>query len=244
MKKALIVFIISAIFAGFAKGDILAGWEVTGIDMADGTGIDEGVSPYTFTATTFGANVTNAKLSLGNVSVSTSQDVYGLKLLSEDGESSSLSESISNNHYLEFNIVASDDYEINLQSIEMHGEGTSTSPNNVALLSSIGGFSETQSIATLSGVDGSPAGDMDTDSDGWGGPIDLSGSDFQGLTETTTFRLYMWNASGSGSTRIRSLSGDDLIINGTTETIPEPTTFALISLLSGLAFFRGRLFMK
>lgn len=244
MKKALIVFIISAIFAGLANGNTLAGWEVTGIDVADGTGIDEGVSPYTFTATTFGLNVATAKLSLGSgVTPSTTASKYGFKVPGGD-EQTTLDGAIQNNHYFQFTIEAISGYKINLASIEMLGEATGHGADDVAVLSSIDDYSAV--IASVTGI-ADQTGGLDTDDSGFKKPIDLSSSEFQGLTGTTTFRFYGYNTtSGSGSTRIRTYEseGDDLIINGTTEAIPEPTTFALISLLGGLAFFRRRLFMK
>lgn len=243
MKKLMLILLVFVVAAAPALAEELAVWDVNGVDVADGTKIDESVSPYAFTAGKLGSNVSDAKLTLSdNVSPSTVASRYGLKILSEnDPKSTSLLEAISNNHYMQFTVSAFEGYRLNFSSIQMSGGGTATSPNNVALLSSVGGFIDSEAIAEVSNV--TSDGSMDTDSLGWGGPIDLSGQDYQGLENKVTFRLYMWNASGAYDTRIENgniVDNNDLIINGTTAVIPEPASLTLLGLFGVVLVLRRR----
>ncbi len=219
-----------------ATADVLSGWDLAGVDVADGTGIDSGSSPYPFTSTNTGANVGSAVLSLSaSVNPSTSNDKYGFKVSAGD-EETTLSGAISAGHYFEFTISAASGYLLNLTDIEMNGEATSTGADDAAIFSNIDGFTAGNELDSVTGIAGATGG-LDTDSSGWGSPIDLSGAQYQGITGAT-FRVYGYNTtSGSGSTRMRSLSGDDLIINGTTSVIPEPASMALF--LIGLGTFFG-----
>lgn len=69
---------------------------------------------------------------------------------------------------------------------------------------------------------------------------DLSGAGLTGLA-AIEFRMYGYNGTGgSGSAGYEGV-GDDLIINGTTAVIPEPTTVAMLGAgLAALACFRRR----
>lgn len=209
---------VSLLFAGMllfapcvARADILAGWDVDGVDVADGTGIDESSAPYTFTAGTQHANVAEAKLTLGSgVNPSTTAGQYGFKV---SDAKDSLADAITANHYIEFTLEAEAGYVLNLSSLEMNGQSSGNGADDVALLSSIDGFSGGSEIAAVSGISGDTGG-FDTDASGFGAAIDLSADGFQGLT-LVTFRIYGWNTGGgAGITYLRNLAGDDLVING------------------------------
>jgi hypothetical protein len=66
----------------------------------------------------------------------------------------------------------------------------------------------------------------------------LSDAQYQDLT-SITFRIYGWNSTGTASAGIRDLTGDDLIVKGTVEAIPEPAVMGFIS-LSGLGAMVAR----
>ena len=69
--------------------------------------------------------------------------------------------------------------------------------------------------------------------------VTLSGASYQDLTEATTFRIYIWDTSGSS---LRTPRIDNVILNGTA-AIPEPSSAVLpaLALLGVLAYRRRRL---
>ncbi len=227
--------------AGFSWADVLASWDVNGVDVADGTGIDEGVSPYRFTSPNLLANVSDAKLSLGSVNPSEASHTYGFMLSSNQ---STLADAIGANDYIEISISVASGFQMNFSSFEMNGESTGTGCDDVAFMSLIAGYSSGNELQALTGRQ-DVTGGLDTDSSGWGAPVDLSGSVYQAVTGTTTFRVYGWNSSGTtGGTRGRNLSGDDFVINGTISPVPEPATFALVGMGGALAFLARRRFLS
>ncbi len=213
MKKVAFVFGVLAVGGGVHAG-VVAGWDVNGVDVNDGTGLDISGIPYVFSATTSETGHVSAELTLGaGVNPSTAVNQYGFKIAGSD-QTNSLAGAIAMNHYLEFSLTVSDGYELSLDSIEMNGMGSSTACSNVVLASSIDGFLVGQEIASV--FPANVTGGFDTDASGFGAPIDLSAAKYQSLTGTIFFRLYGWNStSGSGATYLRNLSGDDLVVNGT-----------------------------
>lgn len=204
---------------------VLAGWDVSGVDLdaAGASGIDGNStsSPYIFTAGTLAPGVSDAKLTLSStVTSSTSANQYGFKI---PGASSTttLSGAVAAEHYLQFTLTASGGSFLNLTSLEMNGEASSTGANDVAVFTSIDGFIAGSQIASVTGVAGATGG-FDTDASGFGAPINLTDAKYQGLS-SIIFRIYGYNStSGAGVTNFRNLSGNDLIINGT--VVPEPST--------------------
>ena len=51
---------------GFALADVVTSWDVEGVDVADGTGIGEGESPYAFTSPNVVTGIADAKLQLSS----------------------------------------------------------------------------------------------------------------------------------------------------------------------------------
>lgn len=232
MKRVIALMMLAG---ATAQADVLSAWDVDGIDVADGKGIDTSVAPYTFSASLLGSNVDDARLSLGSVNPTTSNDQYGMKI---SADQTSLAGAIDNDHYIQFTVTAASGYRLNLASIEMNGQSSSTGADDVALLSNVDGFSSTEIIDSVADISGLTGG-FDTDSSGFGSAIDLSGASFQDL-ESVTFRLYGWGTtSGSGVTYVRDLSGNDLIVNGTVSEIPEPAVLSLLT-LAGAALLRRR----
>jgi hypothetical protein len=211
--SVVVLFLISAVLTTNAEALILAGWDVEGIELDEESGVVSNVAPYTFYATTSEVSHVQAWLSLGaGVNPSTSADQYGFKISSGD-QTNSLAGAVLLDHYMEFSITVDDGYQLNFTSIEMAGGGSGTGCSNVVLMTSVDGFTAGAEIASAFPAN-SDAG-LDTDASGFGGPIDLSSSAYQNLTDTISFRLYGWNSSsGAGTTRIRNLSGDDLVLLG------------------------------
>lgn len=213
MNKAVLVVGVLSVVGGVRAG-VVAGWDVSGVDVSDGVGLETNIAPYAFMATTSETGHVSAQLTLGDgVSPSTSVNQYGFKIASSDG-TNSLAGAIAGNHYIEFSLMITNGYQLNLDAIEMKGQATASGCSNVVLMSSIDGFTSGQEIAASSPAN--VTGGFDTDASGFGAPIDLSDVKYQNLTGTVSFRLYGWNnTSGSGATYLRNLGGDDLVVNGT-----------------------------
>lgn len=209
------------------RADILAAWDVNGVDVEAGSGIDNSTFPYTMNATTKGIHISGSALSLGFDGPSSAANMYGFKF-SAGSHQTSLTDAILNDHYIQFNLIAEAGYQFNLSSIEMKGQSGSSGPDDIAVMSSVDGFTVGNEISSQTGRQGITGG-WDTDASGWGDVIDLSDLRYRGLT-TASFRIYGWNSTGTASAGIRNLSGNDLVISGTMEAIPEPAVLGLISL--------------
>ncbi len=211
------VFITCTLMAfGWCNGTyaaVVAGWDVSGVDLDDGIGVTTNLSPFIFQATTSETGYVQAQLSLGSgVIPSTSANQYGFKIPSAS-QTNSLAGAIALNQYIELSIEIEAEKALNLSSIEMKGEGSGTACSNVVVMTSINGFIPGQEISSSTNANSN--GGLDTDDSGFGAPIDLSGAQYQNLTGTLSFRLYGWNStSGSGTTRIRNLMGDDFEMLG------------------------------
>ena len=192
---------------------MVAGWEVGGVDVDNGIGIVSNIPPYTFLATTNETQHVSARLTLGpGVTPSTTASKYGFKIPGDDA-TNSLAGAIASGHYMELALDVEEGFALSLVDIEVNGEGTSSACSNVVVKTSVDGFADEQDIATAFPANGT--GGLDTDGSGFPGPIDLSGSQYQNLTGTILIRFYGWNStSGLGSTRLRDLVGNDLVVNG------------------------------
>jgi hypothetical protein len=213
------LILIVAMFPGYVWSDALVGWDVSGVDAAD---IPSG-SPYEFYATTNVDHV-GGSLSLGSgVNPTTTAGQYGFKVSAND-EQTTLEGAITENHYIEFILSIDSGYAIDLQSLEINGEASGTGCSNVVFMSSIDGFVAGNEIASFLSING--------DAGGFDATIDLSSLKFQNLTNSVAFRIYGWDStSGSGITYIRNLTGDDLVVNGAVEAIPEPAVLGFIALV-------------
>jgi hypothetical protein len=232
MRKFLIGFVVVMVTMQTTTwAGILAGWEISGVDLDDdtATGIDNSPadSNYTYTASTLGVNVSDAKLTLSTaVNRTTSNNQYGFKI-SDGNETTSLDSAIGAGHYFQFTLEAAPRYRLNLDSLEMNAQSSGTGADGAAIMTNIDGFTDGNEIASVTGKSDTTGG-FDTDDSGFGAPIDLAGARYQGIT-SITFRFYGWGTTGStGTTYIRPLSGDDLSISGTVYAIPEPTAFSLL----------------
>jgi hypothetical protein len=233
MKNGLVFCLFLAVHV--VQAALLAGWEVSGIDLDDGLGIETNISPYTFFATTTEVEHVQARLELGEgVLPSTAVNEYGFKIPA-DQTSSNLAAAIEKKQYIECSIKVDDGYALNLDSIEMHGQASPLGCSNVVLMSSIDGFVAGQEMATA--FPANKTGGFDTDSSGFGAPIDLTNEKYQNLKGEIIFRIYGWNStSGSSPTYIRNLSAEDFILFGTLVSEGTSATPALSILQDGSNF--------
>lgn len=213
VAKSVLV-LLACLISVELHADVVAGWDVDGVDVGDGVGIVTNLPPYSFVVSTSEVDQVTATLSLGaGVSPSTSAGKYGFKIAGDD-QTNSLAGAIAMEHYMEFSLTVAEGYELNLSSIEIIGEGTSTACSNVVLMSSVDGFVAGKEMATVFPANVNYS--LDTKKGAFGDAVDLSAKKYQHLTGSVAFRIYGWNsAAGSGSIRIRNLKGMDLVVNGT-----------------------------
>ena len=202
-----------------ARASMLAGWDVHGLDVRDGAGIETNGAPFCFYATTSSVDLVTAHLSLGDgVNPSTANGVYGFKISAAD-QTNSLAGAIASDHFMEFSLEVDAGCEISLESVEINGEGTSTACSNVVFISSVDGFTSGAEIASVFPANRDCS--LDTDESGFGAPIDLSAEKYQHLSGIISFRVYGWNSSGgTGEIRIRDLTGIDLAVYGEVSILP------------------------
>ncbi len=226
MKKIALLF--SALFlTAVSYGQVvLISWDLNGVDLDSGS--PSGPS-YSISGST-GDNIDSGALTLStSVNTTTTSGQYGFKV-NEEG-TPGLANSITRGYYIQFTVAASTGYDLSISSIEWNGSSSASGSDNIALLSDVKGFTDGNEIASFTN-DGSTGGYDETISSG---SFDSSYNNLSSIT----FRIYGWNISGStGTTFLRNLSGNDLVINGTTaaSAVPEPSTYALIFGAATLGF--------
>ncbi len=220
MKCVLSVLsgLVLFLFMGSVRAEIIAAWEVSGLELDDGTHL----APFVVAAHTAATHMAMAEVSLSySVNRSTTADKYGFKI-SDSYEQTSLAGAIAAGHYMEFTLATDDDYAVTLNTLEIRGESTGSGCDNIAVLSDVGGFAEDQAIAGVSSnALGTWAWGFDPyGGEGYGDVIELSDPAYSNL-ESVVFRIYGWNSSsGSGCSRIYNVSGYDVIFSGTVAPIP------------------------
>ena len=209
---------------GTAAFGQLAAWEITGANAAI-------TNPQP--AGSLAANVAGGSLTIGSgVSASNTTDFF-----SANGfNTTSLAAAISGGDYLSFTITPAAGYALNISSVSFNSGVSSAVTNfNASLLSSATGFNPAGALHSYSFATTTPP----TQS------ITLSGTAaLQNVTGALEFRLYGWRDSAGTSTfRLRTLSGNDLVVSGSVTAIPEPGTYAATLgaiILAGTAIWRRR----
>ena len=110
---------------------------------------------------------------------------------------------MDNNAYFQFTLTPNTGFEIDFVSFFFTSQASSTGPNgsNVALFSSVDGYTTTIGTPTIP----APAGSAGPNT------ISLSAAAYQNITGAITFRLYAWGASAGTGT----FSINDFTFNGT-----------------------------
>ena len=213
MKKLIAVLSILAVTVS-ANADLLAGWDVTGVNAA--------ATPV-FTCTTVGANVTlsSTVLSLGlGITPSGAANTF----VGSTWTAANYADAVTSNDYVSWFIQADPGFSLTVTNIFFNFARTATGGSNIVVQSSFDGFSANLFASNNVGLTFVPT---------FG--VSLSGSN------SVEFRLYGWAASGStGTLGIRNLAAEDLVVEGT--VIPEAGTMAMMSIgLLGLAILRRRM---
>ncbi len=128
----------------------------------------------------------------------------------------------SNNDYFTFTITANTGYQIDFSDFTFNGQRVGFGPTSLVLRSSVDNYAN--NIGSV----------ITTSTSGTNYTIDLSGTDFQNVTDIT-FRLYGYNAlMPNGQYSINNYQ-----INGTVEpvvAVPEPQSLSLVGVGSVLMF--------
>lgn len=131
-----------------------------------------------------------------------------------DGNASSAAAAITNGVYFSFSLKPDDGYFVNLTNLTFQaGRGGAGTPRGWALRSSLDGYA-----ATIAGAD------IPTVRPNWTAyDIDLSDALYQNVTDSITFRVYVYSPA-AGST----IEFDNVVLNGTIQPVPEPAAWAIL----------------
>jgi autotransporter-associated beta strand protein len=196
LLAVIILALGSTAVRGFAQSP-LYGWDVSGV--ASGT--------TTLNAATVASNISGGQLSLTGITASTAQNTFG-------GSNWNLTNTFDEtNKYFSFNVIPSSGYQVTYLSLEWDQSATSTAPNLSRWGYKIGSNAFTLQTAFLT-------------------PNTMSSNaawDFTDFTTTDSveFRFWTYGAtavgggapSTAGASRIRELSGNDLILYGSVAAI-------------------------
>lgn len=137
-----------------------------------------------------------------------------------------LPSALQNNRYLAFTLTIADGYTMDLTSLSFNLGGTNTTADtytvNAALRTSIDSLNNVGNTVTSSfGNTGGGAGSFTL----FPKSIDLSSvGSLQGLSGTTTFYLHFWD---SVDTQNMSMRINNIVLEGTVTSIPEPSSAAI-----------------
>jgi hypothetical protein len=208
-----------------ASYQVIVSWEFSG---------NSGVTPDPEMADVFDGNVSmtdpSGDLSRGSgIAGASRSDGF-----SSNGFSTSTTDfagALSDGDFYSFSVAPSSGFMMNLSSLDLNFDTSSTAPHNWGLFSSVDGFSS--SIDTFTASDSGASHNLD-----------LSDSSFNTLTSSVEFRIVGHGASSGGGTAAFIGSGSDIVLNGVTSAIPEPSTYALIfgGLALGVVVWKRRRF--
>ena len=232
-NRAFVLLLLCLPGMGYAQ--TLINWDVSNVEA------DTLSAPYTVAGTSLATGISGGNLTLGSgTNPTTSSGQYGFKISSADSQTT-LAGAISENHYIEWTVTAESGYEFTVTALDILGQASSTGADNVALFSSVEGFSVGDQIAEVSGIQ-NVTGGFDSDGSGFGSVTFTGITGYERLT-SIAFRVYGWNtsnSSGAGVTQIRNLGGTDpdLLVIGTASltAVPEPSSFAVLTSLGALGF--------
>ena len=203
--KHLVGVVLICCLASATYADLLAAWEVTGV-----TASTVPVFTNTYTAANIDSNQTYLTLGPG-ITASTAANTFQ----GSTWTATSYADAVSSNDYISWFIVAESGYQFTVTNLAFNFVRSSTGASNMVVQSSYDTFSsDLFSSNSIGNTTFAPS-------------ISVSLTD----TSDVEIRLYGWGASGTtGTTGIRTLSGNDLIVQGTVAAIPEPGTMTMLGL--------------
>lgn len=208
IRRAVAALCTASLLSGAATvgqaQTVLLAWNTTG---------NSGITPDPYAATTTGANMEGSALNRGSGLTATSlNNAYAAS--GWDGPSD-LAGAAAANNYFQFVAAASSGYSFSADEIFMNFRTTGTGPMTIQWQYSFDGFA-TAGSSIQSPINRTNSG-SGTQIDNYS--IDLSAiTALQETTETVTFRLFGWNASGSaGTAAFGTSTGNNLSLSGTTQ---------------------------
>ena len=245
MTKAIALFV--AIFIGaasYVSADVLAQYDFTLGTSSTDTNLQSTAGAFTNGAGFTGSIVTTQGSTAGNPSYGTSQQNGASGV---DATTTALA--ITNNEYFSFTITPNAGLVLNLDSISFSMQvgitlTTATQDTTYALFSSVNGFSIGSVISSNTYTENSDGNASTSSLDSFvnTGTIALTGSAYDNVTGQVEFRIYL--SDGGSNNAAPLIKIDDVILNGTTAPIPEPSTYAMMGLgaamLVGIQRFRRK----
>lgn len=171
----------------------------------------------------------------GNVYLVATQGNYCAQARVADANAASLSSAITNSDYFTFTVTPDTDYTINLDSFTFNAfistdTGSNIPAKNYAVFSSLSSFTSGNELTsgTFTVTEPSP-GIYPTPPQTISVPV--NGSQFDGLTSSVEFRVYVWGGTGFG----KATNLDNFTVDGTA-AIPEPSAYWLLGAMSALIY--------
>ena len=160
----------------------------------------------TFASTTQATNISTTSPSNeitrgAGILAATSADRFN----ADNWDAATIADAITNNEYFEWTIEANDGFSMSLTSLVLNLQRSGTGPNSFALRSSLDNYATDLAIFSVTGTA------TETQN------IALSG--FENLIQPITFRLYGAGATSTPGSAGFEGTGNDLVINGTTNAV-------------------------
>ncbi len=141
-----------------------------------------------------------------------------------DSGNTTLASAISSEDYMTFSVTLTGDFDLTSFTYRSFmGSNASRRADDYALFSNVTGSMLQVSGATATGKSGG----------GWDNNIVNLGSEFEGVSGTIVFQLYIWGREGT-SNRSNEAIFDKVVLNGV--AVPEPGAYALLAGCFGLTW--------
>lgn len=223
---------------------ILAGLSIAAVGLMASANLSaQTIVQYDFN-TNLSATTADANLTVGDITVGSGLDTAGRSgssnsLFARASETDaanqiSLANAITSNDYFSFTVDVDSGFEMDLTSLAFdlgytRNGGFEGKQFRTYVLTDIDGFTAANNL-------GFDTVDVDINGGSLQYPngtatISLAGAQFQGITSSTEFRLYISDNTGSADYIHRI---DNVTLNGAVSAIPEPGTFALLGGLFAL----------
>ncbi|WP_309396788.1 hypothetical protein [Cerasicoccus maritimus] len=205
--------------------------------------LDGNTSSLTMPATYEDSLITASDLSITGLSSANWPNT--ISVVQNNGSIDSLATALAAENYFTFSVSVDAGNEISFDDIDIiYSLGANTTPatTTFALLSSVTGFTDADTIASFSHEQ------TTSNTQGLSDTFDISGiSELQGVTGTVEFRIAFFNTGENAMTRVAIGRGfnvdgaNDIQINGSITAVPEPSYFACGALvLIGVCLMRRR----